>query len=280
MGRRRLFQGRLELNPNGSQAFDVEAGTKIFMSNVHGVIDVEFQNEHFRVSTGLDIRREGSFTIKFTNNSNEVVNCYLHLEDHRADCVINTVVCKKCGQDRDSEPLVLLRKWRDNVMTKSSYGELLLSQYYDLAEFLSPKLDRINDPAFFNRLRAEFISPMVEAAKSRRDKKVIDLQRSLMLAIENKLNIFSRGGFRQSTSISVTFKNSTLFREQWTIKDGTNDTQLFSGYLEARDSPGDSVQLTIQSPDDHWGEARYLHSGQSIWTHVDWLENGDVVEMH
>lgn len=82
------------------------------------------------------------------------------------------------------------------------------------------------------------------------------------------------------TSISVTFRNDTVFQEQWTIKDGSTDQIVFEGTLGPRgDCPGDCVSVSLSAPDGKYGDAHYKHEGQSIFSHRSLIENGETVHM-
>lgn len=81
-------------------------------------------------------------------------------------------------------------------------------------------------------------------------------------------------------SISVTFKNDTVFGQQWTIKDGTTGQVIFDGTLGPKDGDGHSVTLSLSTPDGKYGEAYYKHEGQSIFSHKSFIEEGATVYMY
>src|SRR6185295_3201857 len=74
------------------------------------------------------------------------------------------------------------------------------------------------------------------------------------------------------SEITVTFRNFTINRYRWTIRDEKAGRVVFNEYLEPRNEEGDRVQLSLLS-DGVLGEASYMHEGGSL-THTGQLSDG------
>lgn len=79
--------------------------------------------------------------------------------------------------------------------------------------------------------------------------------------------------------VSVTFQNFASRRKQWAIKDSDSVTVLFDDWLEPRGEEGDSVTCELSPGSGRYTEAWYKHADQPIWTHKQYLEEGNVVDM-
>jgi hypothetical protein len=94
-----------------------------------------------------------------------------------------------------------------------------------------------------------------------------------------------RVGF--SDQISATFRNATIFAQKWTIQDETfvPAKVIFDDILQPRnddqscDEGVNCITLSLSTPGGRYGSAGYKHEGQSDFSHVQLIEDGDTVDM-
>ena len=61
------------------------------------------------------------------------------------NCYISTAICTSLGKDDDCYELNLLRKFRDDVLLKSSIGSKLVESYYDCAPTLVNQINSLDN---------------------------------------------------------------------------------------------------------------------------------------
>ena len=80
--------------------------------------------------------------------------------------------------------------------------------------------------------------------------------------------------------VTATFRNSSIFRNRWTIKDGNSSQVVFDSDLEPRGENGSEVNVNMTPGNTGKGEVYYKHEGQSVFTHKSFIENGDTVDLY
>lgn len=86
-------------------------------------------------------------------------------------------------------------------------------------------------------------------------------------------------GMESTPVITAEFRNFSVYRNRWAIKDGITDVVLFDDYLEPRNEGGDRITLSLETAGSDYGEARFKRSDQSVWSHKDFISDGDLIEM-
>jgi hypothetical protein len=84
---------------------------------------------------------------------------------------------------------------------------------------------------------------------------------------------------RLRRTLSVNFRNYSVYRKRWAIKDAVTDELIFDDFLMPRNDAGDTVTLSLTARSNGYGEVHYKHADQSVWTHKNNIEDDDTVDM-
>jgi hypothetical protein len=79
-------------------------------------------------------------------------------------------------------------------------------------------------------------------------------------------------------AITVTLINSSdLFGHHWAVIDGNSNQTVLDRQMEPQESQ--TVELQTGST-GNWGEIRYKHEEQSVWTHKGFISDGDNIDLY
>lgn len=213
MGRVRHYQGELTLyTANKPASWILKSGYKAYI-NKNGyaggpvrltifdgtddrspkLADVLITNNEYKWE---DTNRSSAIMARVSIDVDGRTDCYCHMEDNMipGGCILATLVQKKLKNLEtidDSEELRILRRWRDESLSKSHYSEILVSQYYDIAELLSTHLENLDDADYFQHLYSQYLEPLVAAASSKKHYEAFHTWREMLTDIERHLKIFS-----------------------------------------------------------------------------------------
>lgn len=108
----------------------------------------------------------------------------------RAGCYITTIVCNILGYADDCELLNILRDFRENYLKQNSEYLPLLIEYDQIGPIISNAIS--NDPdaiiAAIETTR-NFLIPCVQAIKSQKFAKAIEIYKSMVLLLKIKYNL-------------------------------------------------------------------------------------------
>lgn len=133
--------------------------------------------------------------LKFKNNEiiknsdNKVATEYdiaeaIKKSQKSSGCFISTVVYETIKDQDDCHELILLRKFRDEVMLRDDSYSRLVDEYYAISPSIAEKLSQVNDKKLCEYLSDNFIKQSIELISKGENVKAIEVYMDMVGFLE------------------------------------------------------------------------------------------------
>lgn len=102
--------------------------------------------KNFRMNNNGETRLDDIEILNLYCKEYNYIGCpFYSFRIEKEGCFLTTAMCNILGKEDDCYELETLRKFRDNILKKTSYGKAIVEEYYKIAPGISVKLINHND---------------------------------------------------------------------------------------------------------------------------------------
>ena len=105
-------------------------------------------------------------------------------------CFITTAVCQSLNKPDDCEELNLIRSYRDNILSKTDYGKILIKEYYKIAPEIVAKIDKTKNSKFlYQNIYNDWIEPISKLILQKNYQRALQKYCNLVRLLADKYSI-------------------------------------------------------------------------------------------